>query len=100
MNAQDSNTIISEIHTHIQKQGGKPADWYVGLTSDIAQRLFIHHKVPKKDHWYIYRQALSAIDARVIEKAFLDWGCDGGPGGGDVDADYVYAYLKTAITEP
>ena len=35
-----------------------------------------------------------------VEKALLEKGCDGNPGGGDDDAVYVYAYLKSSITEP
>jgi len=100
MDAQDVSTILQDMNGHIQKQGGRPSDWYVGVTSDIEQRLFTDHKVPKKDHWYIYRRALTADDARAVEKAFLDWGCDGGTGGGEDDAMFVYAYLKTPVTDP
>ena len=100
MDAKDAKTILVEMQAHIRQQGGKPSDWYAGVTSDIEQRLFTEHKVPKKDHWYIYRRALTADDARAVEKAFLDSGCDGGTGGGQDDAVFVYAYLKTPVTDP
>lgn len=100
MAAQDSETIVREIHAHIQKQGGEPSDWYIGITENVEGRLFSYHKVPKKNHWFIFRETFSDADARRIEKAFLDWGCDGGGGGGNEDATYVYAYLKTSITNP
>ena len=48
----------------------------------------------------IFIQCTSSAAARSVEKTFLDHGCDGGTGGGDDDAIYVYAYLKTSETEP
>lgn len=100
MRAKDNQTIVNEIHAKMQKQGGPASIWYVGITENIDQRLFGDHNVPKKDHWFIYRKAYSVADARTIEKSFLDYGCDGGMGGGDEDAVFVYAYLKTSITNP
>jgi len=90
----------NEIFAHIQKQGGLISKWYCGITEDIQNRLFGDHKVPKKDHWYAFRQCVNSDAARSVEKTLLDNGCDGGTGGGDDDADYVYAYLKTSVTEP
>ena len=98
--AKDARTIVNEFNAHIQKQGGQPSAWYVGVTEDIGQRLFGDHKVPRKGHWFIYCEAYTADDARAVEKAFVDSGCGGGTGGGDVDARFVYAYLKTSITNP
>jgi len=100
METQFAQTIVDEIYAHMQKQGGKPADWYVGITDDIDQRLFIDHKVPRQNHWFAYRKAASAGHARSAEKVFLDYGCDGGGGGGDDKSVYVYAYLKGPNTEP
>ncbi len=100
MAAQSKEVIYSDISGHISKQGGARSSWYVGIASNIEQRLFGDHRVPKQNHWYIYREALSSHDARTIEKAFLDWGCDGGPGGGGSDTTYIYAYLKTGVTMP
>ncbi len=100
MTANSNEVICSDISAHINQQGGARSSWYVGIASDVQQRLFGDHRVPKQGHWYIYREALSSHHARAIEKAFLDWGCDGGPGGGGSDTTYVYAYLKTAITMP
>ena len=100
MEALDAQTIVNEIGAHIQKQGGAHSNWYAGITEDISDRLFGAHQVPRKDHWYAYRRATTASAARSAEKALLDWGCDGGTGGGDDDAIFVYAYLKTAKTNP
>ncbi len=98
--AKDAQTIYNEIVAHINKQGGPRSSWYVGITQDVDQRLFGTHKVPREGHWYIYREANTAQAARNIEKALLEWGCDGGTGGGDSNAEFVYAYLMTAVTDP
>lgn len=95
--AQDAYT---EILAHIKKQGGQFSDWYCGITESIQNRLHGDHKVPEKNHWFSHKECTSSDAARNVEKAFLEHGCDGGPGGGDDDAVYVYAYLKTSITEP
>ena len=95
--AQEAYDDISE---HIGNKGNPYSDWYCGITEDIQSRLFGNHKVPKKGHWYIYRECTNSTVAREVEKALLNNGCDGGSGGGDEDAVYVYAYLKTSITEP
>ena len=100
MAGQDAQTIVDEIGSHVQKQGGTVSSWYAGITEDIESRLFGAHRVPRKDHWFIHREAISSAAARAAEKTLLEWGCDGGSGGGDDDAVYVYAYLKTSVTDP
>ena len=100
MTAQNAQTIFDEVTAHVQKQGGRASDWYAGITSDAEQRVFGDHKVSKENGWWIYRQATSASTARNAEKELLDWGCDGGSGGGDDSATIVYAYLKAAQTSP
>lgn len=100
MTAKDIKTICDEMAAHISKGGGLRKSWYVGITADIPQRLHGDHRVPKLDHWFIWREAYSSDEARAIEQAFLDLGCDGGPGGGDHTARFVYAYLKRSVTKP
>ena len=95
-----SQETYNEILVHIQKQGGTFSSWYCGITENIQNRLFGDHNVPQKDHWFIHKQCENTANARSVEKAFLDKGCDGGPGGGDSDAVFVYAYLKTSVTNP
>lgn len=98
--AKTAQQTLNEIVAHIRKQGGSYSEWYCGITSDIESRLYDDHKVPKKKHWSITRICATANNARAVEKALLKLGCDGGPGGGDEDAAWVYAYLKTSITNP
>jgi hypothetical protein len=89
--------VVDEIAAHIRKQGGNTASWYAGIAANAEQRVFGDHNVPR-DHWWIYRAAVSSTEARSAEKALLAWGCDGGGGGGDLNSVYVYAYLKTPTT--
>ena len=95
--AQQAN---DDIIAHIKEQGGKYSDWYCGITSDIEDRLIDDHQVPKKGHWYIYRECVNVEAARSVERALIQRGCDGGTGGGDESSIYVYAYLKTSTTNP
>jgi len=71
------------ILAHIQKQGGSLSSWYCGITENIKSRLFGDHNVPEKGHWYTYMRCEDSGPARSVEKALLDYGCDGGSGGGD-----------------
>ncbi|WP_152003936.1 hypothetical protein [Desulfoluna spongiiphila] len=98
--SKTAQTAYDEILAHIKSQGGAFSKWYCGITQSVRDRLHGDHNVPEKDHWFIYRECHSDKDARAVEKTFLDLGCDGGSGGGDSDATYVYAYLKTSITKP
>lgn len=99
--AQSESEIINEIVAHIQQEGGPFNAWYTGITSNIQDRLFGDHGVPQKDHWFIWRKALSIGIARQIEETLIyQYGTDGGPGGGDYSSVYVYSYKKTAITDP
>ena len=100
MSSIDASAIRDQILAHIQQQGGSPSAWYIGIASDIDQRLHGDHAVPRKGHWFIWRLAHTSDDARAIENVFLEWGCDGGPGGGDDSTRYVYAYLKSPVTDP
>jgi hypothetical protein len=89
-----------EIVAHIKANGGEYSNWYCGITSDWASRLFDEHKVPPKVHPYIARQCYSDDNARAVENALIELGCDGEPGGGDETSVYVYAYLKGTMTDP
>lgn len=100
MTVKSVKTICDEIARHISAQGGAKNTWYVGIAADITQRLHGDHRVPEVDHWFIWHEASTSDEARIIEKAFLEWGCDGGPGGGDHTTRFVYAYLKTSGTNP
>ena len=100
MEAVSKEEAYNKIIAHINKQGGQPSSWYSGITSDWKQRLFDEHNVPRKEHWYITQQCHTDDAARAVESALLQFGCDGGAGGGDSTSVYVYAYLKGTMTTP
>jgi len=90
--ASDKETIISDIKSHVANNGGSYSQWYVGIATDPKQRLFNDHAVKEKGDAWIYRRCASSDVARTVEKYFLAQGIKGGPGGGDDNSDYVYAY--------
>ena len=98
---QETEGVLGDIFAQIDKQGGPLEDWYAGIAEDWEDRLFVDHKVPKKDHWRIVRRCHNETDARMVEKALLEKGCDGGGGGGTLATVFVYAYLKKpGVTDP
>lgn len=92
--------IVSEIEAHVKDRTptGKRSDWYVGIAADAKKRLFNDHNVSQQNGRWIYREADSSGMARDAESRLHDLGYDGGPGGGDDDTTFVYAYLKTTRT--
>ncbi len=95
--AKTKQEIIDDIANHFKNN--VHSGCYVGITSDVDDRLFGDHNVSKENGW-IYRLASSDTVAREIEKHFLDAGMDGGGGGGDERSKIVYAYKKTSSTKP
>ena len=100
MAAQTAQVIIDEIMGHIKREGSAFGSWYTGITTDIEIRLQGHHGVPQKDPSHIWREAVSASEARNAKKALLEQGVDGRAGGGDDSSIFVYAYKKTLTTIP
>ena len=100
MVAKEAQQVLNEITAHIDEQGGAYSGWYCGITSDIESRLFGDHKVPRENSWHVYRTCPNDTDARAVETALVELGCDGESGGGDQTTVMVYAYLKTAVTDP
>ena len=95
---------FAEIVGGIRKFVGESDDrtrghWYVGIATDIEERLFGDHSVDKNDvGHYIYYVADNERTARAAEAELLGLGYDGGTGGGD-HPRYVYAFLKTLNTK-
>ena len=98
--AKSSEIIVMDILEFIQMEGGHPKTWYVGVTDDAQGRLFDEHQVHyQKDAW-IYRTALSDMEAQRVEEYFLEYGLDGRKGGRHQDSRMVYAYRKGISTKP
>jgi hypothetical protein len=100
MTGQNAQAIRDEILAYLRMQGGDSASWYIGIASEIERRLFGDHRVPPANHWYICRQASSSEAAQEAERALRALGFDGCPAGEGGEGLFVYAYLKTALTEP
>ena len=91
--------IVEEITNYLIKCGIQTWDEvYVGISKDPKERLFNGHKVKDKGGIWIYCPANSSDCAREVEKILLGKGATGGPGGGDDDSIYVYAYKIEAYT--
>lgn len=98
---EDDRTILDNILAHMAKEGGPANTWYAGITSNIEERVYGYHRVPRENHWLICQEAQSVEAARQLEKVLIYLhGCDGGTGGGDETATIVYCYKKTHITNP
>jgi hypothetical protein len=90
----------NEIKAFIDKRGKPYRSWYAGIAADARKRLFQEHHVSEKDDQWIYRQCPNDQGARDVEEALIKLGCDGETGGGDESTTSVYAYLKSANTNP
>jgi hypothetical protein len=71
--------IINDITNHFKNIAY--SNCYVGITSNVNDRLFGDHNVSKENGHWIYQTALSSDIAREIEQYFLDRGMYGGSGG-------------------
>ena len=74
------------------------SSWYVGIASDINNRLCGDHGVHRTNDVWIYRPAVNAAHARSAEAMLIRHGHDGGSGGGDHQSVFVYAFRKTPNT--
>jgi len=95
--------ILAEIKSYIDKNSGSYnyTNWYVGISKNPMDRLFNGHGVKEKDDLWIWRQASSPDAARKIESYFMNiLKTDGGAGGEEEEADWVYAYSKNSYTKP
>ena len=93
--------IIKEILKFMKTNRGQYSEWYVGITKDVKSRLIDGHKLDEVKDISISFKANSTKEAREIENSFLIlYGTDGGPGGGNIKSDMVYAYKKSSRTEP
>jgi hypothetical protein len=91
-------SLSSEIDAYMVQSGVRNPGWYVGITSDVQERLFGHHRVDRTKNWWIYRRCANASEARDLEAAYHRAGCKGSGGGGDAGCVHIYAYVITPTT--
>ena len=88
--------ITNDILQHIGDRA--KSNWYVGIATDVKDRLFSDHNVDEKNGSWIFRKAASEKEARDIEQSLLDnYSFKGGTGGGG-NPQHVYAYQITSST--
>ena len=91
--------ILKDIATYITQCGGNLAGWYIGIAADPQTRLFQDHRVDQASDPWIFREAPTSDLARQIERYMLErGGLRGGPGGGDFNSKFVYAYRINSHT--
>lgn len=93
--------IINDFDNHIKRSGCKfYNEFYIGITSDVEERLFGQHRVDRAKQWWIFSPADNENVAREVEKHYLSFGMKGGSGGGsgNGDCNIVYCYVITPYT--
>lgn len=93
------NQIVLSALISIYNGGGNCRDWYAGITNNPERRLFSDHRVDRSDgHWFCW-PVDSAYIAENVEHSLLNGlGFDGGTGGADRTARFVYIFKKTPHT--
>jgi len=92
--------IIKAIDDHLSKsQKRYYRDFFIGITDDVANRLFGYHKVIKQDDWWIYCNADTDEIAQRVEKHYKDRGMDSGIGNCNDNSKFVYCYEITDKTK-
>jgi hypothetical protein len=84
----------------IQKEGGQPQTWCVGVTNDPRRRLFDEHQVHYQNDAWVYRTAASESEAILIQAFFLAFGLNEVRGDIRSGRRMVYAYRKNIRTNP
>jgi len=93
--------IVARVKSHIRRRGGKYNAWFVGVSPDARARLFTKHSVRKKGDCWILVHAESAQVAQKVKRYLVKkLGLAGASEVADMAADFVYAYKKSANTQP
>jgi PAS domain S-box-containing protein len=98
--AKSSEIILMEMLEFIQKEGGHPQTWCVGVTNDPRRRLFDEHQVHYQNDAWVYRTAASESEAILIQAFFLEFGLNEVRGDIRSGRRMVYAYRKNIRTNP
>jgi hypothetical protein len=91
--------IVDEIIEYIEKRGGNFQSWYVDVSADPERKLFNDHKVNAAKELWIVKETGNELNARnTVNFIITEFGTDGGTK--DEAGKYIYAYRKTAATNP
>ena len=91
---------FDEIKNYIIEKDERYENWYTDVTTDIAQSLFVQHRVNVKKDLWIYRECPNNRAAKIIKDSLIKLGCEGTVSGYDVAPTRVYVYHKCSHTLP
>ena len=92
--------IIGDIKSFMSRHDEDYSHWYIGVTDDPITSLLEDHKVDINVDLWLCSEAFTDQEARNVEERFVkEWGMDGDCAESD-SGRFVYAYLKSANTEP
>lgn len=97
--AKSSEIIVMDILEFMQREGGHPSMWDIGVTDDAQETLFNEHDVHYQNDAWIYRTASSEIEAQRVKEYFLDYGLNGRKAEKGPNSRMVYAHKKST-TKP
>ena len=93
--------IIGRILRHIKRRGGACSTWVVGMSKEPRSSLFTSHGVRKQgDFWILMHAKTHDVARSAWLQLSKKLSSSKGPGLKDPDADFVYAYRKSANTKP
>lgn len=99
MAAIPKQQIHDEIMAYIKSHKLGYNAWYVGVTSDISEGLFIKHNVSQKHDRWIYAEAASVDVAHEVAIFMIThYATEGSAGRPDRGNVFVYAYKITDDT--
>ena len=94
-------TIVGRIRGHMKRRGGANSAWVVGISERPRARLFTKHGVRRVgDFWILMHAETHAVARKVRLYLTRKLSLSRGSGPGDPKADFVYAYKKSANTNP
>jgi hypothetical protein len=91
--------IIKEFESFMLTHGTHYNQFYVGIAANPETRLRDGHNVDHTIPNIYWSSPIHTDIVRSIEKYFLEKGSKGGPGGGDNNTVYIYAYFITSKTQ-
>ncbi len=101
MSEVTAQEIHNDILNQIEMESSPYSHWYVGITSNPHIKLFQEHNVEVRNSWWVIKRADSVREAKNIKKTLTEiYGTDGGRDTEDEKSIYIYAYKKTATTNP
>ena len=92
------DAAVNFLKGEVYRWGFASSSWYIGITNNPNNALFVRHNVQRVDPWAHFRCLNAQIARKVEEYLLLTLGAQGDTGGGDDDSIYVYAYKITNRT--